>query len=74
MERDFDAPWLTRLLGGEVRHVIQPEIQYSYVTGISNFGSILRFDDRDIVSDTNQISYTLGQRFYFRRKGSAALH
>ena len=71
MERDFDAPWLTKLLGGEVRHVIQPEIEYDYVTGVSNFGSILRFDDRDVVSDTNQIRYTLGQRFYFKRAASA---
>ena len=70
MERDFNAAWLTRLLGSEVRHVIQPEIEYNYVAGISNFGSILRFDDRDIVSNTNQVRYTLGQRFYFKRPGS----
>jgi LPS-assembly protein len=71
MERDFDAPWLTRLLGSEVRHVIQPEIEYSYVAGVGNFGSILRFDDRDIVSNTNQVRFTLGQRFYFKRPGNA---
>ncbi len=70
MERDFNAPWLEHLLGSQVRHVIQPEVTYNYVTGINNFGSILRFDDRDIVSNTNELRYTLGQRFYFRRPGA----
>ncbi len=71
MERDFRAPWLAHLLGSEVRHVIQPSAEYSYVTGIRNFGSILRFDDRDIVSNTNQLRLTLDQRLYFRKPGAA---
>ena len=40
MERDFRAPWLEHFLGGNIRHVIAPDVQYSYVTGIGNFGSI----------------------------------
>ena len=71
LERDFRAPWLEHLLGSNVRHVIAPDVQYSYVTGVGNFGSILRFDDRDIVSNTNQLRLTLSQRFYFRRPGAA---
>lgn len=71
MERDFTAPWLEKLLGSDIRHVIQPEIEYSYVAGIGNFGSILRFDSRDVVSDTNQVRVTLAQRFYFRQPNAA---
>ncbi len=44
LERDFTSPWLVRLLGGDVRHTIEPALQYRYVTGINNFQQILRFD------------------------------
>ena len=42
--RDFSAPWLVHLPGVEVRHVIEPEVQYLYVIGIGNFDSVLKFD------------------------------
>ncbi|HEX4065917.1 MAG TPA: LPS assembly protein LptD [Acidobacteriaceae bacterium] len=66
VERDFSAPWLRRLTGGEVRHVLEPEIQYRYVTGINNFQEILRFDQADVASNTNEIEYGLTQRFLVR--------
>lgn len=71
MERDFSTPWLSHLLGSEVRHVVAPELEYSYRSGIGNFPSILRFDATDVVSNTNELKFTLAQRFYFRRPGSA---
>lgn len=64
LERDFSAPWLHRLLGGDVRHTIEPDIQYRYVTGINNFRDVLRFDDTDVASNTNEIEYELTQRLY----------
>ncbi len=79
VERDFTAPWLVRLLGGDVRHAIEPDIQYHYVTGIDNFDSILRFDDVDIASDTSEFDYSLTQRLFVRHlhphpcKGDEAL-
>jgi len=33
LERDFSAPWLEHLLGGDVRHTIEPDVSYRYVTG-----------------------------------------
>jgi LPS-assembly protein len=66
LERDFGAPWLRRLTGGDVRHVIEPEIAYRYVTGINNFRQILRFDETDVASNTNQIEYGLTQRLFIR--------
>jgi LPS-assembly protein len=77
--RDFSAPWLVRLLGGELRHSIEPDLQYHYVTGINNFNSILRFDDVDIASNTNELDYSVTQRLFLRHlhphpcKGDEAL-
>jgi LPS-assembly protein len=66
VERDFTAPWLVHLLGGDLRHAIEPDIQYHYVSGIDNFNSILRFDDADIASDTSELDYSLTQRLFLR--------
>ncbi|HKR25851.1 MAG TPA: LPS assembly protein LptD, partial [Acidobacteriaceae bacterium] len=66
LERDFSSPWLRHLLGGEVRHTIEPEFAYRYVTGVNNFRYILRFDDVDVVSNTNEAEYGLTQRLFLR--------
>lgn len=77
--RDFDSPWVRRVFGGDLRHTIAPSIHYRYVTGINNFRKILRFDDTDVASDTNEMEYGLTQRLYLRNrkphacKGAAAL-
>ena len=79
IERDFTAPWLVHLFGGDVRHTIEPDFQYHYVSGIDNFNSILRFDDADIVSDTSELYYSVTQRLFLRHlhphpcKGDEAL-
>ncbi len=66
LERSFRSPTLDRIFGGEVRHTIEPEVTYRYVTGISNFSNVLRFDDRDIASDTNELEYGATQRLFVR--------
>ncbi|MGC8548807.1 MAG: LPS-assembly protein LptD [Acidobacteriaceae bacterium] len=77
--RDFDSAWVRRMFGGDLRHTIAPSIRYRYVTGINNFRKILRFDDTDIASDTNEMEYGLTQRLYLRNrkphgcKGAASL-
>jgi LPS-assembly protein len=66
MERTFDvAPRWQWLLGKQVRHTIEPDITYRYVRGISNFFSILRFDDVDLASDTDELDYAFTQHLYF---------
>ena len=70
LERNFEAPWLKRLAGGSVRHVIEPVVTYRYVSGVDNFRSILRFDDRDVVSDTNELEYGVTQRLFTRPRTS----
>jgi LPS-assembly protein len=72
IERTFEVPekwqWL---LGKEVRHTIEPNITYRDVRGINNFLGVLRFDDRDLMSNTNEIEYGATQHLYFRARPKA---
>ena len=52
------------VLGRKLKHVIEPSITYRYVTGVNNFGNVLRFDARDILSNTNEVEYGITQRLY----------
>ena len=66
LERTFRSPTLDRIFGGDVRHTIEPTVTYRYVTGVHNFLNILRFDDRDILSNTNELQYGATQRLFVR--------
>lgn len=66
LERIFNsAHWLG---GDKVKHVIETRADYQYVTGITNFSDILRFDDTDLMNDTNQITFSLINRLYVKDK------
>ena len=62
LERDFS------LGGGRVlRHVIEPELTYRYVGGVGTKAqNVLLFDTTDIAADTNEVGYSLTQRFYVK--------
>ncbi|OLC98813.1 MAG: hypothetical protein AUH86_04075 [Acidobacteria bacterium 13_1_40CM_4_58_4] len=60
LDRVFDH----ELLGRKWKHVIEPRVVYRYVTGVNNFANILRFDARDILSDTNEVEYGVVNRLY----------
>jgi LPS-assembly protein len=60
LERVFDRP----ALGRKWKHVIEPYVTYRYVTGVDNFASILRFDARDILSNTHEVEYGIVNRLY----------
>jgi len=66
VERTFDSPFLNKIFRGEVKHTIEPEITYRYVTGINSFQDTLRFDDVDVASDTNELEYGVTQRLFLR--------
>ena len=70
IERTFTSGFLEKLFRGDVRHTIEPEITYRYVNGISNFLNVLRFDDVDIATDTDELEYGVTQRFFRRAKRS----
>ncbi|MBV9183482.1 MAG: LPS-assembly protein LptD [Acidobacteria bacterium] len=50
--------------GRRWKHVIEPRVMYTYMTGVENFPHILRFDERDILSDDNEIEYAVVHRLY----------
>ena len=54
-------------LGRKWKHVIEPRVNYNYVTGVSNFADILRFDARDILTDTNEVQYGVVNRLFAKR-------
>jgi LPS-assembly protein len=69
---DLRPPSLSRvfqkeILGQKWKHVIEPHATYRYVTGVDNFANILRFDARDILSNTNEVEYGIIQRLYAKR-------
>ena len=55
------------IAGRKVKHVIEPWLIYRYTNGVENFSSIIRFDYRDILSNTNEVEYGLVHRFYLKR-------
>jgi LPS-assembly protein len=57
------------LAGRRVKHTIEPRVIYRFTDGINNFQNILRFDARDILSDTSELEYALVQRIYAKREG-----
>ena len=54
------------LAGRKVKHTIEPYMVYRLTNGIDNFPSIIRFDYRDILSDSNELEYGLVQRLYLK--------
>ena len=63
IDRVFDR----EIFGRKWKHVIEPRVVYDYVTGVSDFSRILRFDERDILSDTNEVEYAVVNRLYAKR-------
>jgi LPS-assembly protein len=69
---ELRPPALSRIFNGEHlgrrwKHVVEPRIVYNYVTGVENFPHILRFDEHDILSDTNEVEYALVNRLYAKK-------
>jgi LPS-assembly protein len=62
-ERDFTLTRWNRTL----RHVIEPEFTYRYVAGIGTQAqNVLLIDTTDIATNTNEVGYSITQRFYLR--------
>ena len=61
LQRVYNGPGF---LGQKVKHVIEPRIRYRYLRGVSDFQSVVRFDDRDILNNTNEVDISLTQRLY----------
>ena len=60
------------LLDHQIKHTIEPRIVYSYVNGVENFRDIVRFDARDILSNTNEVLYAFTTRIYTKNLRATA--
>jgi LPS-assembly protein len=53
------------------RHVIEPYLTYRKIGGLSDFESVIRFDELDAVADTNELEYGVTNRFFLRRSAES---
>jgi LPS-assembly protein len=66
VERDFTLGHGDRVL----RHVIEPELTYRLVRGIgTDARRVLLIDTTDIATNTDEVGFSLTQRFYLRPTG-----
>ncbi len=63
LERVFDH----EVFGRKLKHVIEPRLSYRYVTGVEDFHNVIRFDWRDILTNTSEGEIGLVQRLYAKR-------
>jgi LPS-assembly protein len=56
-----------QIFGRTLKHVIEPRLIYRYVTGVDDFQNIIRFDERDILSNTSEAEVAVVQRLYAKR-------
>lgn len=54
-------------LGNKLKHVIEPRATYRYLTGIGNIDQTIRFDELDLLSNTNEILLGVTNRLYAKR-------
>jgi LPS-assembly protein len=71
---DFVFPMLSRVFnkktafGDKLKHVIEPRATYRYVTGIgTDANRFIRFDERDLLTNTNELQISLTNRLYAKR-------
>src|SRR5271156_703892 len=66
LERVFDKTFL----GRKWKHVIEPRSVYRFVTGVNNYSNVLKFDERDILTDTHEVEYGFVTRLYAKRNSN----
>ena len=54
------------IAGRKIKHTIAPRMVYRYTNGLEDFFNIIRFDLRDVYSNTNEVEYSLLQRLYLK--------
>ncbi|MFN8005592.1 MAG: hypothetical protein U0V70_00905 [Terriglobia bacterium] len=72
-EGQLEGPSLEKIFyfkGTPVKHVIEPELTYRFVSGVGEFAETIRFDEKDVLADTSEVEYDLTNRFFTKRKMS----
>jgi LPS-assembly protein len=72
LARVFAPPkWLSFMgieEGSKVKHVIEPRITYRDVSGIDNFQKLIRFDESELLTNTNEVEFSLTNRLLAKSK------
>lgn len=68
LERVFNKK---TFLGDKLKHVIEPRVEYDFVSNINHFQNTLRFDSVDLLSDTNALTLGVTNRLYAKQGDSA---
>jgi len=56
------------VFGDKLKHVIEPRATYRYVNGIGgDFNRLIRFDETDLLANTNELALSLINRIYAKR-------
>jgi LPS-assembly protein len=49
------------------KHTIEPTARYRFLRGVDEFDQVIRFDEIDAVTNTNEVEYNLFNRFFVKR-------
>ena len=61
------------IFGDKLKHVIEPRVTYNYVTGIgSDFNRFIPFDETELLSNSNNLEFSLTNRLYAKRGDSVS--
>lgn len=63
----FAGPQFERNFGNW-RHVVEPSVEYRYVTGAGRFRETVVVDDVDLLTNTNEVEYAITNRFFTTRE------
>lgn len=62
----MDSP--ARWMGTKIKHVIEPRASYRWVSGVADFQKIIRFDDIELVNNTNEAEVSIANRLYTKER------
>src|SRR5207248_2369972 len=55
-------------MGDKVKHIVEPGVTYKNTSGIDNFSNIVRFDEADLLANTNQVEFSIINRLLSKDK------
>ncbi len=66
LARIYKAPkWMGN---DKLKHVIEARAKYKLIDGIDNFNNVIRFDQVDLMSNTNEVQVSVTNRLYVKNK------
>jgi LPS-assembly protein len=75
VDLDLRAPALAKVFRHRdgtpwFKHVIEPFVEYRRIAGVDEFDRTLPIDERDLIADTNEVSYGVTNRIFVKRMGA----